>query len=169
MSTSTSKCPLFAIVLPVIAAFLAFASGTRGATPSAQDEIGALHDALTGDRTNAVAEAMQLTEEESKVFWPLYREYRAAVDVITDGLVKLVVDYADVYPRVPEARARQMLKDYVALEEKYATTRTMYLDKFAKALTAVKAMRLAQLENRMDLLVRTQMSGVVPLAPNKAK
>ena len=63
---------------------------------------------------------MQLTESESTGFWPLYRQYRAEQEKVGDGLVKLVLEYADLYPNVPEDRARLLLKDYTALEKKLA-------------------------------------------------
>jgi hypothetical protein len=134
---------------------------------NALDELEVIRSAHKTDRKPAVAEAMQLTEEESVAFWPLYREYRAAMDKIGDGLVKLVLEYADAYPDVPEERAKRLLKDYTALEEDFTDRRTSYLKKFGRILPAAKALRFAQIENRLDLAVRLQLAGAVPLAPAK--
>ena len=117
-----------------------------------------------------VAEAMQLTEAESAAFWPLYREYRAEMDKLGDGIVKLVLEYADAYPNVPEDRAEKLLKDYFALEKDLVNVRAKYLKKIAKVLPASKVLRFAQLENRLDLVLRLQMASAVPLVPaDKAK
>ena len=124
---------------------------------------------MKADRTAVVAEIMQLSEEEGKAFWPLYREYRAAMDVVNDGLMKLILEYSDVYPNVPEDRAEKMLRDYSAFEKKCVDTRAAYLKKFARIITPVKAMRLAQVENRLDLTVRMQLAGIIPLVSAKQK
>lgn len=149
-----------------------FAAGLMFAVPvpragaqSVLDDIAVIRESLRLDRTVVVAEAMQLTEEEGKVFWPLYREYRSALDGVHDGLVKLVLEYTDAYPNVPEKKAAQLLKDYTALEVEYAETRATYMKKIAKTITAAKAVRLAQVENRLDLALRVQLAGIIPLAP----
>ena len=76
-----------------------------------------------------------------------------------------MLEYADAYPNVPEDRARRLLKDYAALEQKLADQRTWYLKKFARILPAAKALRFAQLENRMDLVLRLQLASAIPLVP----
>ena len=63
--------------------------------------------------------------------------------------------------RIPKA----MLKEYSALEQKLASKRAWYLKRAAKILPAAKALRWAQLENRMDLGLRLQLASAFPLVP----
>ena len=129
------------------------------------DQIEVVRSALKADRKIVIAEGMQLTAEESSAFWPIYRDYRSAMDELGDGRVELVLEYADLYPNVPEDRAKQMLKKYAALEEKTVSVRNKYLKKLGKALPTSKVLRFAQLENRLDLVVRVQMAAAIPLVP----
>jgi hypothetical protein len=153
-----------ALLLAVAASLLALpAQPTTAQTVT--DEIEVLRGVLKADRKVVIAEAMQLTEAESAAFWPLYREYRAEMDKLGDGIVKLVLEYADAYPNVPEDRAEKLLKDYLALEKGLVNVRAKYLKKVAKVLPKSKVLRLAQLENRLDLALRLQMAGAVPLVP----
>ena len=108
---------------------------------------------------------MQLTEKESKTFWPLYHEYRAEMDKVADGLISLVKDYDKSYPDVPEASAERMLKDLIDLEKKQLATREKYLKKFSKVLPAPKTLRFAQVENRLDLALRLELAAGIPLVP----
>lgn len=145
-----------------------FAPARAGADQNATnftDAMEVVRTAYQADRQVFVAENLPLTEKESAAFWPLYRQYRADMEKLGDGLMKLVLEYADVFPDVPEDRARQLLKDYSALEEKLADTRKSYLKKAGKVLPAAKVLRWAQLENRMDLGLRLQMAGAIPLVP----
>jgi hypothetical protein len=133
-----------------------------------QDLIEVARGAIRADRQAVVAATMDLTPEESKEFWPLYRDYRAEMDKISDGLVKLVLEYAKVYPNVPAEQAKQWLKDYTQLQQRQVSKRTAYLKRFARILPAPKALRLAQVETRLDLLGQLQLAAVVPLVPTGA-
>ena len=153
-----------ALLLAVAASLLAWPAQPATAQ-TATDEIEALRGLLKADRKVVIAEAMQLTDAESAAFWPLYREYRAQMDTLGDGIVKLVLEYADAYPNVPEDRAAKLLKNYLALEKDLVSVRAKHLKKIAKVLPASKVLRFAQLENRLDLVLRLQMASAVPLAP----
>jgi len=132
---------------------------------SDQDLIEVARSALTADRKTVVVAAMELTDDEAKDFWPLYREYRTAMDKIADDRVKLVLDYAKVYPNVPEEQAKEMLNTYTSLEQRQVEKRNAYLKKFAKVLPAAKALRFAQVETRLDLLVHLNLAARIPITP----
>jgi hypothetical protein len=135
------------------------------AAESITDAIELMRSTYKTDRQAVLAETLQLTESQSAAFWPLYRSYRADIDKLGDGLVKLVLEYADAYPNVLEDRAQQLLKDYVALEEKLVSKRAWYFKRAQKSLPAAKVLRWAQVENRMDLLLRLQLASAIPLVP----
>jgi len=132
---------------------------------SDQDLIEVARSAVTADRKAVVVAAMELTDAESKTFWPLYREYRSAMDKINDELVDLVMLYAQLYPDIPEVQAKQMLRTYTDLQEKHVEQRTAYLKKFSKVLPAAKALRFAQVETRLDLVVQLNLAAKIPLTP----
>lgn len=141
----------------------------RGAAQNAVDEMEVVRSALKADRKVVIAEGLQLTETESRDFWPIYREYRAEMDKIADGMVKLVLEYSDVYPDVPEHRARQMINEVTRLEKKLADRRSWYMKRVGRVLTASKTLRFLQLENRLDLAVRLQVARGIPLVPARVK
>ena len=173
LTMNTKLLNRFTLLLAVAASLAALSIQRVGAqpesAPSVTSDIEVLRGQIKADRKVVIAEAMQLTEAESAAFWPLYRNYRVEMDKIGDGLVKLVLEYADAYPNVPEDRAKQLLKDYTALEKKLPDQRASYLKKFARILPASKVLRLAQLENRLDLALRLQLASALPLAPIEGK
>jgi hypothetical protein len=129
------------------------------------DAIEIVRAIYQGDRQALLAEKLELSESEKAGFWPLYRSYRADMDKLGDELVKLVLEYADYYPDVPEDRAARLLKRYVALEKKLVEKRAWYLKRAGKMLPAAKVLRWAQLENRMDLALRLQLAVNIPVIP----
>src|SRR6266568_2254929 len=78
----------------LLAALLTFCVQLASAQ-NVMDEIEVARGALKADRKIVIAEGMQLTEKESSAFWPIYREYRAAMDTVADGRVELVLEYGE--------------------------------------------------------------------------
>ena len=64
---------------------------------------------IMADKRAVFAQAMQLTDEESRAFWPVYDEYEAKVKKIDDRFIQLVNDYAAKYSTMTDADAQQML------------------------------------------------------------
>jgi hypothetical protein len=139
------------------------------AADSSPDALDLVRSIYKTDRQAFVADSLQLTERESAAFWPLYRSYRADMENIGDGLVKLVLEYADQYPNVPEDSARRMLKQYLTLEKRLVAKRAWYLKRAGKTLPADKVLRWAQVESRMDLGLRLQLASTIPLVPTERR
>ena len=76
--------------------------------------IEAARSVIKADRQVVVTETMQFSEAEAKSFWPIYHQYRAAMDSVGDGIKHLVLEYAGLYPDVPDERAKGMLKELAA-------------------------------------------------------
>jgi hypothetical protein len=157
-----------ALLLAVAASLLALPA-QHATAQTVTDEIEILRSLLKADRKVVVAEAMQFTDAEGTAFWPLYRDYRAGMEKLGDGIVKLVLQYSDAYPNVPEDRAEKLLKDYLALEKDLVSVRAKHLKKMTKVLSKSKVLRFAQVENRLDLAMRLQMASAVPLTPTEGK
>jgi hypothetical protein len=132
---------------------------------SDQDLIEVARSAVSADRKTVVIGAMQLTDAEAKDFWPLYREYRAAMDKVIDARMKLIVDYSKLYPNIPDEQAKEMLSTYTSLEEKEVKQRALYLKKFCKILSPAKALRFAQVETRLDMLIHLNLAARIPINP----
>lgn len=130
-----------------------------------RDAVEVLRDSLKADRKATIAEGMQLTQQESEAFWPIYRSYREEMDRATDHLVELLLEYADLYPIVPEEKADEMLRQYMKMESNLLDIKVKYLKKLKKVLPPSKVFRFAQLDNRFDLGTRAAMAASIPLMP----
>ena len=100
----------------VLVALLSFAGAGAMAFPllaSAQaqsiraDEQIILSQIMTAKRA-AYVQAMQLTDEESRAFWPIYDEHEARVKKIDGQVIQLANDYAAKYSTMTDADARQI-------------------------------------------------------------
>jgi predicted RNase H-like nuclease (RuvC/YqgF family) len=129
------------------------------------EQIELTRSTVQTERQSIVSEAMELTEEESKEFWPLYEQYRSEVNQLNDQLLKIIEDYAASYrnQNLTDEQARQMLSDYLELEEQKLEIQKKYVKKFDQVLPAKKVTRYFQLENKMDAVVNFGLAGSIPL------
>jgi hypothetical protein len=152
-------------VFAIAAGLALWLAATSLGTAQVRDAIETARGDIRADRTAAVAEEMQLTDRESQAFWPIYRKYREETDKVTDRLVGLVLEYAELYPDVPEDRAGDMLKEYFKIEGQLLAVKKKYAKKIGKVLPQSKTLRFAQVENRLDTAIRVALGARIPLVP----
>jgi hypothetical protein len=116
------------------------------------------------ERQAIVTQAMDLTPEEMEGFWPLYREYRLEAAKVGDRIVALVQRYAATYGDLTDKTADKLVTDFVKVEQARARLKATYLPKFKKVLPARKVARFYQLENKLDILILSEMADQIPLA-----
>jgi Flp pilus assembly CpaF family ATPase len=80
-----------------------------------------------------------------------------------DLRVKVITDYAASYGNLTDDVAKQLIADMLNYQEKVVKTRKSYLRKFRKAIPETKLARFYQIENKLDSVVRADLSKQVPL------
>jgi hypothetical protein len=116
------------------------------------------------DKKAVYASNLGLTEEESAKFWPVYDEYEAKVKPLQDRLMANINTFAEKYDTLTEADAAAILKEKMAIEKEREALKQTYTKKIAKVLPAKKALRYAQLETRIQILIARNLYGLLPLA-----
>jgi hypothetical protein len=116
------------------------------------------------DKKAVYAANLGLTEEESARFWPIYDEYEAKVKPLQDRLVANINNFAEKYDTLSDADAAVILKEKMAIEKEREELKQKYTKKVEKALPGKKALRYAQLETRIQILIARDVYGLLPLA-----
>jgi hypothetical protein len=116
------------------------------------------------DRRAVYAQNLELTEQESKAFWPIYDEFEGAMKKITDARLELLNQYAEKYDALGEADAKQMLGRRLELDKQAFALRQKYAKKVQQVLPNVKALRYVQLQDRIDNILAGNMYSLIPLA-----
>lgn len=119
---------------------------------------------VMNDKKAVYAQNLGLTEAESAKFWPIYDQYEAKVKKLNDRFLANLNAFAERYDTLSEEDAAAILKEKMAIEKERAALKQAYTKKFAEALPAKKALRYAQLETRIDLMVQRNVYGLIPLA-----
>jgi len=132
-------------------------------TVQAQRDINISRKLINNKRNTALAYNMSFTQQEKEKFWPLFREYRAAMDQVGDKQLANIVDYADHIGSMTQSKAKELLNRSFAIEKEAIKVRQRYVGKFRRILPETKVVRLMQIEHRMDSMVDMKIAEGVPL------
>lgn len=144
-------CVLFLCIVPVCAQD----------KPADTNQL--VREKIQADKKLLVAENMQLSEAEAKVFWPVYESYQKDLNKIIELTKKLIDDYAKNYQTMTDATAKKLLNDMIVIENERLKLRKTYLPKFRKVLSEKKVARYYQLENKIHAVVSYELAKIIPL------
>jgi hypothetical protein len=152
----TNMATLF-LVATLLSGFPAF-----GQEKSA-DNMQIVREKLRADKKLFVAEVMQLTDGESKGFWPVYERYQQEYSKVNDRVLQLIKEYASHYGSMTNEAARKLVNDSLTVEADRQKIRQSYLPKFRQVLSEVKVARFYQLENKIQAAVNYDLAAGIPL------
>jgi hypothetical protein len=155
--------PLVAALVAIAFPLLASAQDESVQVQSTRVDEQIILSQIMTDKRAVYARAMQLTDEESRAFWPVYDEYEAKVKKIDDRFIRLVNDYAAKYSTMTDDDARQMLAAKMKIDWERMALQQAYTRQIGKALPAIKALRYAQVESRIDNELQRKVIQLVPI------
>ena len=134
---------------------------------SADTNMQILMDKVKADKKLLVASNMDLTDAESKNFWPLYEAYQKDLQQINERLGKTIASYAEAYNQgkgsISNDTAKKLLDEAISAEEQEVKLKRTYADKIGKVLPAAKTARYIQIENKIRAVIKVQLAQQIPL------
>ena len=132
----------------------------------AQDKyIELLRSNLKTERVAIITEAMELTDKESDVFWPIYRDYDHERTKLADTRIAILKDYASNYGNLTDKKAQDIIYRAFDLERDLLDLEEKYFVRLRRELSATTAARFIQVENQLNMLIQMQISSELPLVP----
>jgi hypothetical protein len=110
-----------------------------------------------------VASTLALSEAEAKKFWPIYDNYRLAVDGTNRRLTRALQDLAALERPMSEAYAKNVAAELVAIDDAEIRARRTLNSRVLRALPPKKAIRYLQLEAKFRSLRAYDLAGTFPL------
>ena len=130
---------------------------------SENDYLELARDVLKTEKKAAIAEVMQLTEVESTPFWTLYNEYQGKLYLVQNKRIALIKNFADNYENLSDEKADQLWINAMAFNQEVLKLEKQYYKKFKKILSAGKAARFFQAENKIETMIDAQLALEIPL------
>ena len=124
-----------------------------------------LAEKIRADKKVLIASNMQLTDEESKAFWPVYDDYQKELQGLNARIKKTIESYAAAYNAntLTDEGARKLVNEAMSIDESEIQARKALATKLDKVLPGKKAARYMQLENKVRAIVRYELASEIPL------
>jgi len=147
--------------LPV--ALCLFASWPVFGQTNPTDEKEALRSTIQTERKALVDKNMGLTEEESKVFWPLYEEYQKELAKLNKRRLDFIDSFGKDYERMTDQKAKDLMDEWVDIQKDALKVKSSYIGKFGRVLPMKKVARYFQVENKLEAALDYELAGRIPL------
>ena len=146
-------------------AVLLFLAVPAAPAQTVKETLDITRQAVETQRRVLVSGALPLTDAESKAFWTLYDDYEKERRAIELRANRLVADFVASASSMTDAQAKAMLAEALAVDEARLELRRAYTERMAKAVPPRKLVRFFQIDNKLDSVVRADISKQIPLAP----
>ena len=159
------KININVLVKILIAIILLFGSTSLFSQTNDEKEMKKLIDEVKADKKQLILTYIQLTEEQSKSFIPVYDEYQAELQNVNERLANLILDYAGYYNNnsVTDEAARKMLTEMIAIDNKETEIKGKYSQKLLDIIPAIKVTRYIQMENKIRAAIKYELAAQIPL------
>ncbi len=166
MGMQSARLGVAATVAAIVIAGAPLPSVAQEEGPSKQEIMAFVEAAraeMRASREQLIAANLSMTDTEAAGFWPLYREYNTKKASLGDERLQIILDYADKYPDVDDATAKDLVDRSVKHRRKLHKLEESYVSKFGKVLPPVKLMRFLQIDDRIDNLVELEVQQGIPI------
>jgi len=118
---------------------------------------------IQAESKQIVADNLTLTEEQAKIFWPLYDEYDAAYDGLVDERVKVIEEYMMNYYGMDEETGKDLITKSMNLKQKAIDIQKEYIYKMMEVLPASVVGKFFQIDNRIAAIIDIARMANLPL------
>ncbi len=162
------KCLLFVFavlaLVPVSQAQIAHTqtSDTQPQNTSLASSIEVARAGSQADRVTIITQAMNFSDKDAAVFWPIYRRYEYERSRIDDRRVAVIKEYAAKYPNLSDSDAKAMAEQMLDCDARIAELKMKYYKKFNAVLPALTVTKFFQMEHRVDLVMDMRVESSLP-------
>jgi hypothetical protein len=138
------------------------------ATPVFADDldqyIKLLKTDLKADARQIVSKGMvTFTDEEAKLFWPIYESYMAEREKFLDARLALIMEYADNFDKMTDAKAQELLNRRFEQLKLRNQLDEKYRPKFATALSPRRLVRFYQIQQELEVMIELKAISNIPM------
>ena len=145
------------------------------AQPPQRDSLRLYVDALRADlsngKTRTINDVMKLSDDEARIFWPVYKEYEDELFENGDRRVALIKEYAALTASkgMNDDKARELAPKWFEFHEQQLGLLKKYHGIIQEKISPVRAAQFVQIEHRFSLVVDLTIASELPLIDAPAR
>lgn len=132
------------------------------AQSSLKDEVAIVQSLYGKSKTDLVKQYMNLNETQTAAFQKIYDEYEVSRKEIGQRKVQLLNDYAENYATLDDAKAAELTEANLKSNADSEKLLTKTYNKVKKAIGGKNAAKFVQLEQYLQLAIRSGIQDSIP-------
>jgi len=105
---------------------------------------------------------LDIPKEADEKFWNLYYDYEEKRTKLANRRIEMLGKYVDNYNKLNDKDAKAISKEFFAIRKGYLKLQKKYFKKMSKVIGASKATDFVNLEEYIEMFIRTELLDVVP-------
>jgi hypothetical protein len=119
------------------------------------------------EKRSLISEAMELSGDQEKAFWPVYEQFEKERRAIGKERIALIKEYMDTYTSATDEQLDAIANKAFANESAFTKLETSYYDKMKKVTSSGTAFRWLQVERYLNTSIRAAIQDELPFMPNE--
>ena len=132
-------------------------------TGNVHDEIELTRQEVRANRQDIIRRLLDLTEQQSQAFWPIYREYDLEMAKVGDERVAMIGEYAANYSKLTDAVAEKLAAKAIELESRRQAVKAKCYERLKTVMSPRTALRFLQVEHQLQLVIDLQIAASLPI------
>jgi hypothetical protein len=153
------------ITLLIATCTLALFGWAQEAAPGTLPEsyIALMRSNVQTRKTEIIQQALTLTDDQERKFWPLQRSYENDLSKLGDRRVDIIRDYTKNWDNLSDETAKNLGKRLIAYHKKRIDLRDKYFARMSKEISPTVAAKFFQIETQLEDIVDLAISSSLPL------
>jgi len=127
------------------------------------EDIKLLRKNVRAEKQKIMGAAMGLDPDQSKKFWPIYKDYDRELAKLNDVRLGNITAFAQNYSNMTDNKADELVNGAISYHRKRIDLLANTYDKVRAALGAPLAARFVQVESTLNNLIDLQIQSNLPL------
>ena len=119
---------------------------------------------LAAKRDSAISTLIELTPEETQLFWPIKKAYDAEFRKLLDARFELLGEFDAVHDKLTAETAAALAERALKLDEQRTDLHRRYFKKMSDEISPVVAVQYLQLQSQFETMADIKIATHVPLA-----
>ena len=132
---------------------------------TSQEEI--IKDMFNMELNAFFTQTMNLSPEEEANFWPIYNEFRAESNKITEEWTELIRLYVEKYGQHTDEDLQKMLQMKFDVAKKRVKLEEKYYKKIQAKIDLESAVRFVQVQDYIETVIRFELLNELPVLPRE--
>jgi hypothetical protein len=127
-----------------------------------RDDVDMILEIFKMEKKAMVNDYMELNDEQSKKFWPIYEEYEQKRKAIVQRRIDMLAEFSDHRSKLSDGTAKEIAEEFFSIRNDDSKLQKKYFKKISKAIGAANAVSFIQLEEYIRTAINFELQDVIP-------